>query len=192
MIDYDLIANSYDSKYKSVMSLRENKAIKVLLKKYRVPQRTVLDVGCGTGFALDLIDIPYYQGIDVSPNMIDVAKKKHRFANFNKADIKDMSAELLGKHGAALCLFSIPYIGVEAVDKIYETLVKDGICICVYYNKPYLNPDSVYYGRKQIYDNDIKPNVEKVVGAFLERFSWIEKHDLTTDETYTVCVLRKD
>ena len=91
----------------------------------------------------------------------------------------------------ALCLFSIPYIGENAAEKIYESLAKDGVCICVYYNKPYLSPDSVYFKQKEMYGTNIKPNVKKVVAAFRERFATIEDFYLANDEAYKVSIFRK-
>lgn len=188
VIDYNILAKNYDEHYQTEMCKRENKAVAEILNKYDVKNKTVLDVGCGTGLALDLVVIPDYLGVDISSEMIGKALQKHPYSRFINADIKDIEIK---RRNLALCLFSIPYIGVEAVNKIHDILTKDGICICVYYNKPFLNPQSVYAERINDYLTNVMPKVNDVLEAFLERFRCIEKHALTKDETYDVAVFRK-
>lgn len=191
MINYDTYANSYDERYTSEMCKRENEAVAELLRRYNVSELSVLDVGCGTGFALDLCNIRKYKGIDISPKMIEQATKKYPRKTFIARNITTIHLGLEG-YECVLCLFSIPYISCEAVEKIYNHLNKGGICICVYYNKPYLNPNSVYHGFKDGFNTEIKPKVKEVIDAFKSRFKTIEEHDLTKDKTYSVSVFRKD
>lgn len=191
MINYDTLADSYDSHYQSDMCKKENIAVHNLLIKYKVTELKTLDVGCGTGFALDLCNIRDYKGIDISKEMIKQAIKKYPKKNFVATDIQ--SANLgLTTYDCTLCLFSIPYIGLSAVDKIFSHLNTGGICICVYYDKPYLNSDSVYFERKEEFVKDVLPKVKRVVTAFESKFTTIEEHYLTLDGTYTVAVFRKD
>lgn len=191
MIDYSSYASTYDSRYQSDMCQRENAAVKEILERYEVKNKVVLDVGCGTGFSLDICGIKRYKGIDISKEMIAQARKKHPDKKFTlrKVTSPKWEPEICD---CVLCLFSIPYIGTEAVNAIYRILKKDGICICVYYNKPYLNPNSVYGGDKETFDKDVEPNVKAVVERFRGKFDTIEDHRLTPDETYTVSVFRKD
>lgn len=190
MINYDAYANTYDTRYKTGMCLKENEAISALLDKYNVKERKTLDVGCGTGFALDLCDIRKYKGIDLSKNMVEQARRKYPRKNFVVADfsIASLGLELFD---CALCLFSIPYIGENAAEKILRHLHTGGVCICVYYNKPYLNPNSVYYGNKEEYDKNIKPLVKSSIRAFRRHFGVVEERYLTSNGAYKVSVFRK-
>ena len=45
------------------------------------PQSNVLEVGCGTGELLNAVRPSYGIGIDISPNMIEIAKKKYPINN---------------------------------------------------------------------------------------------------------------
>lgn len=191
MIDYNTYASTYDNRYKSDMCERENAAVKELLERYGVKDKVVLDVGCGTGFSLDICDIKRYKGIDISKEMIAQARKKHPDKKFTlgKVTSSKWKPEIID---CVLCLFSIPYIQTEAVNAIYRVLKKGGICVCVYYNKPYLNPDSVYGNDKETFDKDVDPIVKVVIGRFRSKFEEIENHSLTPDETYTVGVFRKE
>jgi SAM-dependent methyltransferase len=64
----------------------------------------ILDVGCGTGFLLDILDIPVerYIGVDISAGMIEQARAKHPRHRFIKGDmhrhgfIQPMSVIFLG------------------------------------------------------------------------------------------------
>ena len=46
------------------------------------PQSNVLEVGCGTGELLNAVRPSYGIGIDISPNMIEIAKKNIHILNF--------------------------------------------------------------------------------------------------------------
>lgn len=190
MIQYDSLAEEYDSRYTSPMCIEENAAVRDILIKYGVASRRTIDIGCGTGFALDCLDITRYKGIDISAEMIKVARRKYPKKIFAVEDIQKAGSKLT-PYDAALSLFSIPYIGKESAENIYRMLKYGGICIAVYYNKPYLNAGSVYYGQKEMFNADVKPQVKSVIRAFKRRFETIEEHNLTPDGTYTVSVFRK-
>jgi len=52
-------------------------ALKVIAGKWTTGARSVLDAGCGTGTILTTISAPERVGIDISSEMIDIAKKRH-------------------------------------------------------------------------------------------------------------------
>lgn len=190
MIDYNEIAVDYDDRYQSEMSKREDYAISQILSEYLYYGDNVLDIGCGTGHIHDLMYFPLYTGIDTSQNMIDIAKAKHPTFNFRCTSLQEFIKEQ-EKFNSVICLFSIPYVGTDLANYVYQLLEDDGICICVYYDKPYLNADSVYAGKQEEFNADIKPLVEKTICGFKIRFEIIAEHPLTYDSTYTVAVFRK-
>lgn len=83
----------------------------------------VLDIACGPGnitkYLLhkrpDLIIL----GIDLSPNMIDLAKKNNPTANFITMDSRAIST-LQKKYDAIMCGFCLPYLSKQESIKLIE------------------------------------------------------------------------
>lgn len=173
---YDKYADNYDQRYQSVVSRVENCIIRGKLLEHGIDKKdTVLDFGCGTGFLLDLIDFKgvSYFGVDVSDKMIAIARDKHPSKSFVKMAASNVYH---GSADAVVSLFSIPYIGLEGVSSAYRNLKPDGIFFCVYYEKPYKSPDSVYYKRPLKYKLCVAPKVKKVIAEcdrFFERIDSI-------------------
>ena len=49
----------------------------------------ILDLGCGTGDLLKVLEPSYGVGIDLSKKMIEIAKKKHPQLEFIHGDVED-------------------------------------------------------------------------------------------------------
>lgn len=193
MINYNKIEN-YDEKYLSVECFEENLAVKEILDRYVLPDNSILDIGCGTGFALDLIgdriNRESYFGIDIAHNQIIQACRKHPDAHFIVSDVNDV--KLTKTYDIVLSIFSLPYTGETTADFVYNALSDNGIFIAVYYDKPYRNPASVYSNRMIEYFLDVKPKLNRVLKGFLdERFELLYKAPLTHTRTYEVVVYRK-
>lgn len=188
---YDELSESYDSRYKSDMSQRENEAVKSILDWFITPTSTVLDVGCGTGFALDInrkIDAKdRYLGLDISDKMLDKARRKYPDAMFIKGDAR----YIFGRFDIALSLFSIPYIGKESIFHIKDHLRDGGVFIAVYYNKPYLNGDSVYAGHKWKYKLLVHPKVKSFIKKCKREMKLMQEGFLTKDETYRYSIFKE-
>src|SRR5215831_1028577 len=77
---WDSLAAGYDESFREPQDLIEDEVVGGLIGECRQhhPGR-VLDVGCGTGLALRLAEIPpeEYLGFDPSLGMLAVAKRKH-------------------------------------------------------------------------------------------------------------------
>jgi len=104
---YDALAPEYDGLFDSPVDAAENEALKHLLRE-RVFGR-VLDVGCGTGLLLDLLEdiAPNdYLGIDVSPGMLEIASQKHPRHNFILADAQNLHSLAAGTFDTAVSLFA--------------------------------------------------------------------------------------
>ena len=92
-------ADYYDIIYDDKNYLAECKFVETIFKKYsKIPIRTVLDVGCGTGGHALILSSRGYKvtGVDISSKMIDIAKEKGKGRNirFIQADLQKLN---LGK-----------------------------------------------------------------------------------------------
>jgi SAM-dependent methyltransferase len=101
--------NSYDSfasHYDAVVGDRQEVArfLRALLKRYMPRARSLLELGCGSGSMLELLTKSYRcTGIDLSPGMIKVAKRKAPRARLMVGDITEFS--LSERFDAILCPF---------------------------------------------------------------------------------------
>lgn len=78
---YDSVAAGYDSLYNDGISLAENAIVGDMIAAHVTTGMTVVDLGCGTGLGYELLArrLGYdfnYVGIDISPEMIQVAKRR--------------------------------------------------------------------------------------------------------------------
>ena len=89
---YDALANTYDDYYNDEISKAEDFLIGKLISDLINPYDNVLDCGCGTGLAKTLLSgVPCrYTGVDISNNMLEIAKCKHPNENFIHGDIANM------------------------------------------------------------------------------------------------------
>ena len=124
---YDRIASDYDWNYSSRLAQAENLAVCQWLGEAKIGGGKVLDLGCGTGLFLDLIETkPYkYLGVDVSSGMLAEAKYKFPYHNFAKAD---MESNFFGMFDQVVSLFgSMNYIQPAAIQRLlYRHLVPGG------------------------------------------------------------------
>ncbi len=108
-----------DSRYNSIYYLFCD-----LLKK-KNPK--VLEVGCGPGNTTNaLLKIrPDFEvlGIDLSPNMIELAKKNNPKADFQLLDAREIGA-LNKKFDAVVCSFCLPYLNKEDALSFIENVSK--------------------------------------------------------------------
>ena len=56
-MSYDQIAETYNSRYGDLQSRREGQAIADVLRSFVRSSQNVLDLGCGTGLLLELLDV---------------------------------------------------------------------------------------------------------------------------------------
>ena len=87
-VAYDHLAGSYDQIYADHRCRAEDYALRKELTPL-VSDRRVLDLGCGTGFLLDLVPAVNpvkYTGVDVSEMMLARARIKHPAATFTIGD----------------------------------------------------------------------------------------------------------
>lgn len=103
---YKNFAEYYDKIYDNVDYKGESEFIKWAVDKHKIcPNNHLIDVACGTGtHAKKLIDSFKITGVDISPEMLKIARKKVPNAIFIQGDMKDLNIET--KFDVITCIFS--------------------------------------------------------------------------------------
>lgn len=90
---YSQMADGYDAHDDTVQFLAEDEFIYNQILTPKAWQKTVIDLGCGTGRALQWLWMiaPYnYQGYDVSDGMLEIARRKFGQYTFKKMDMREV------------------------------------------------------------------------------------------------------
>ncbi|TAL47349.1 class I SAM-dependent methyltransferase [archaeon] len=109
-ISYKRLAQYYDKIYSWKDYAKEVDFIEGLFKKFKLNVKDILEVACGTGNHTVLLDKRGYSvvGIDISNDMLDIARGKVKGAKFIQGDMRKL--DVRKKFDAVLCLFnSIAY-----------------------------------------------------------------------------------
>lgn len=102
MNNYHNFAHFYDS----VMGDRSDvvKIVYASLYKHHPAATSLLELGCGTGSILQGLDYNYQvEGIDISPEMLQIAQQKLPNISLHQGDISDFNLEK--SFDAAICVF---------------------------------------------------------------------------------------
>jgi SAM-dependent methyltransferase len=127
--NFDEYANYYELLYEDKNYLEESVFIRNLLLQNGVNLKgSILELGCGTGKHAEILaDFGYtVHGIDLSPNMINIAKEKcaEKLGKELKFDIGDVrSVRIDGKFEGVISLFHVASYQTETKSllKMFET-----------------------------------------------------------------------
>lgn len=127
---YDSLAPRYDARYKTPQALLEDEAVFGLLKRHvRTP---VLDLGCGTGLFLDHMPMHHdqYQGVDISPQMLEQLMVKHPTAEAMLGDVNTMPLDgyntVVSLYGSASYILPVKYQQVVDSPVFFLMVYKPG------------------------------------------------------------------
>ena len=87
---YNKYAAGYDDAHTSPRHVAEDLATKTMLGHFECDKGPVLDIGCGTGLGLRLLDLAPgdYLGVDISSGMIKQAREFHPLHRFIHEDFE--------------------------------------------------------------------------------------------------------
>jgi SAM-dependent methyltransferase len=104
MADYDLLAKFYD-RLMSDSSLRSKRVMRCI-ERYSPTASSLLELGCGTGAVLGgLSAVGSLAGLDISPNMLDIARARLPGVEFIQGDIS--SFDLGRRFDVIVCTYDV-------------------------------------------------------------------------------------
>jgi ubiquinone/menaquinone biosynthesis C-methylase UbiE len=106
MSEYSKLAKIYDALYSFKNYEAEAKRLhEIIAEKKTSPGNALLDVACGTGTHLSFLR-KYYavEGIDYTPEMLEVARARHQEITFHRGDMRTF--DLGRRFDVVTCLFS--------------------------------------------------------------------------------------
>ncbi len=88
---FDEIAKNYD--YWKSKNWFYYETLQSIARKHSFGAKSILDAGCGTGTILQALDVPKRVGVDISIEMVDIAKRRYPSSNieFIKGDISEIN-----------------------------------------------------------------------------------------------------
>jgi ubiquinone/menaquinone biosynthesis C-methylase UbiE len=103
---YAELANYYDEIYHFKNYQKEAEKIETLIQQHKTSSgNSLLDVACGTGNHISYLKQNYIvEGLDFSPEMLRIARKKHPDVLFHRGDMT--SFKLKNRFDVITCLFS--------------------------------------------------------------------------------------
>jgi SAM-dependent methyltransferase len=155
---YDKIADRYDSLYQDRISKSQDLTIKMCLEKIQGP---TLDIGCGTGLLLDLINISpkEYLGIDPSEKMLNIHHRKHPEYQLENIPMEQFRG---GGFVNIISLYgSISYIMPHFINKVVE-LCNFGNMFLMFYKEDYSVRTHVETGINILYYKYSKEELKKL------------------------------
>jgi ubiquinone/menaquinone biosynthesis C-methylase UbiE len=174
---YDEIYALIDKDY----AAEAKKAHAFIQKHKQTKGESLLDVACGTGFHASLLSKHYQvEGLDLDPQMLKVAKKKHPSIRFQQGDMVDF--DLKRQFDVIVCLFSsIGYVKTQsrlqkAIRNMAKHLLPGGVLLV----EPWFSSKQWHPGKSSVIQVN-KPDLKVVrmsYGGQKGKISTIEFHYL--------------
>lgn len=187
-MDLDLYNDTYDT----------------FCEKLNTENAAVLDIGCGPGNITKylLTKRPGFrmEGIDISPNMIELAKANNPTARFMVMDCREID-KMETRFNGIICGFCFPYLSASDSSKLIRdcaALLKDkGILYLSFVEGDYLgsgfqfagNGDRAYFYFHSLdsLTKELKENRFETIKTFHKSY----KKDIATEEIHTVIIAGK-
>jgi 2-polyprenyl-3-methyl-5-hydroxy-6-metoxy-1,4-benzoquinol methylase len=165
---------------------------------------SILDLGCGPGnitsYLLNKNSELQIKGIDVSKNMVDLAKKNNPSAEFEQMDIRNID-QINDRFNGIICGFCIPYLSESDCSKLIaacnDLLHDDGILYLSFVEGNYIDSNFTsnssgdrayfYYHTLERLKKELKINYFKIKEHYLKPY---KKAD-GTQEHHTILILEK-
>ena len=116
----------------------------------------IADVGCGTGLVAAHLNLPSstIDGLDLSQDMLDVAKTKSLYRSLHQADINNLPDSLQGRYSGIVSAgtFTFGHLGPESIVSLLELGSKNALH-CIGVNTEHYKQQGFTSVFKQLTDN---------------------------------------
>ena len=131
---YDAFASTYDTEFADALGWHYPAAI---VTTYRDAARhsdtPIADIGCGTGLVASALNLPQDQvdGIDISSEMLRIAKEKQLYRSLYKVDLTKSLDEIANGYGAVLSAgtFTSGHLGPEPLESLLGIARSDALFV---------------------------------------------------------------
>ena len=136
---YQKWAADYDDDNDNLLgTVSQPMSVQILQEYVKNKELKIIDVGCGTGLVgreLERAGFVNFDGIDISKEMIDIAKRRG-YSNLFIGSLNDKLPFTDSEYDAALCVgvFTHGHIGSDRLDELVR-IVKPGGIICFTINE---------------------------------------------------------
>ncbi len=120
---YDAFASTYDTDFADALGWHYPTAIAAVYRDAANTTDTpIADIGCGTGLVASVLNLPQEQidGIDISVEMLHVAKEKQLYRSLYNVDLTKSLNEIANNYGAVLSVgtFTSGHLGPEPLESL--------------------------------------------------------------------------
>ena len=136
---YQKWAADYDDDNDNLLgTVSQPMSVQILQEYVKNKELKIIDVGCGTGLVgreLERAGFSNFDGIDISKEMIDIAKRRG-YSNLFIGSLNDKLPFTDSEYDAALCVgvFTHGHVGSDRLDELAR-IVKPGGIICFTINE---------------------------------------------------------
>ena len=143
---WNKVASLYETKFMDLDTY--NETYDFICDSIKVNEAKLLEIGCGPGNITKYLltkrpDFSIY-GIDVAPNMVELAKKNNPSAQFKVMDCREIN-QLETKFDGIICGFCLPYLSQIDSEKLiadsHQLLNKNGLIYISFVEGDYAKSD---------------------------------------------------
>jgi SAM-dependent methyltransferase len=131
---YDSFASTYDKEFADALGWHYPAAIAATYRDVAIMSDTpIADIGCGTGLVASALNCPREQidGIDISAEMLSVAKEKQLYRSLYEVDLSKSLNAIENGYGAVLSAgtFTSGHLGPEPLESILAIARVDALFV---------------------------------------------------------------
>ncbi|MFN4152343.1 MAG: class I SAM-dependent methyltransferase [Candidatus Sericytochromatia bacterium] len=193
--------NNLASKYQEqFMNLdRYNETYDFICNSITKDKANLLEIGCGPGnitkyLLSKKIDFNIF-GIDIAPNMIELAQKNNPSAKFEVMDCREIG-KIENKFDGIICGFCLPYLSKEETSKLiqdsYQLLNNEGLIYISFVEGEYAKSDfkTSPNGRVFFYFHELERIESELSSNDFEKLE-LFKISITEKDIHTILIAKR-